>query len=56
MLRWAFLFLIVALIAGMLGFWGVAGTAAAIARTLFFIFLVVFLGTLLLGLFAANRL
>jgi uncharacterized membrane protein YtjA (UPF0391 family) len=40
MLRWALVFLVVALIAGGLGFGGVAGASAGIAQILFFIFLV----------------
>jgi uncharacterized membrane protein YtjA (UPF0391 family) len=55
MLRWAVIFLIVALIAGALGFWAIAGTAAAIAKVLFFIFIAFFLLMLLLGLFVGSR-
>ena len=40
MLRWTVLFLIIAVIAGIFGFTGIAGTATDIARTLFFILLV----------------
>jgi uncharacterized membrane protein YtjA (UPF0391 family) len=50
MLYWAFLFLIVALVAGALGMGGVAGTAAGIARVLFGVFIVLFLVGLVLGL------
>jgi uncharacterized membrane protein YtjA (UPF0391 family) len=49
MLRWALLFLIVALVAAGLGFGGIAGDAAYIARILFFLFLVLFLVSLVLG-------
>lgn len=42
MLTWTLIFLVVALIAGGLGFSGVAASAAGIARILFFIFLVLF--------------
>ena len=35
MLRWAILFLIVGLVAGALGFTGIAGVATGIARILF---------------------
>jgi uncharacterized membrane protein YtjA (UPF0391 family) len=49
MLRWALLFLIVALIAGLFGFTTVAGTAYAAAKILFFVFLVLFVIALLLG-------
>ncbi len=39
MLYWALVFLVVAIIAGALGFGGIAGTSAGIAQILFFIFL-----------------
>ena len=42
MLGWALTFLIVALIAGALGFGGIAGASAGIAQILFFVFLVLF--------------
>jgi uncharacterized membrane protein YtjA (UPF0391 family) len=54
-LKWAFIFLAIGLIAGLLGFTGLAGTSIAIAKTLFFIFLVIFLVLLVLGLMAARR-
>jgi uncharacterized membrane protein YtjA (UPF0391 family) len=50
MLKWAFMFLALGLIAGLLGFTGVAGAAIGIAKFLFYIFLVVFLVMLILGL------
>ena len=50
MLNWAFMFLIIALVAGALGLGGVAGAAAGIARVLFGIFIVLFLIGLVLGL------
>ena len=43
MLNWAVTFLIIALIAGVLGFGGLAGTAAGMAKVLFIVFLVLFL-------------
>lgn len=43
MLGWALTFLVVALIAGLLGFTSIAGTAIGVAKILFFIFLVLFL-------------
>lgn len=39
MLYWALVFLVVAIIAGALGFGGIAGTSAGVAQILFFIFL-----------------
>ena len=55
MLRWAILFLIVGLLAGLLGFGGIAGASFAIAKTLFFIFMVIFLVLLIAGLTVARR-
>jgi uncharacterized membrane protein YtjA (UPF0391 family) len=52
MLGWTLVFLIVALLAGALGFTGIAGAAVGIARVLFFIFLVLFLVPLILRLSA----
>ncbi len=49
MLRYALLFLIVALISAFLGFGGVAGTAMEGARILFFVFIVLFVVSLILG-------
>ncbi len=40
-------FLIIAIVAGALGFWVIAGTAALIAKILFIIFLISFLMSLL---------
>ncbi|MBJ7549648.1 DUF1328 domain-containing protein [Marinomonas ostreistagni] len=40
MLGWTFLFLIVALLAGALGFTGIAGASMGIAKVLFFVFLI----------------
>ncbi|HLV95758.1 MAG TPA: DUF1328 family protein [Candidatus Acidoferrales bacterium] len=50
MLRWAIAFFIVALVAAVFGFGGIAVAAAGIAKILFFIFLVLFLVALLGGL------
>lgn len=49
MLRWALLFLIVALVAALFGFTNVAGTSLFAAQILFFVFLVLFIVSLLLG-------
>jgi uncharacterized membrane protein YtjA (UPF0391 family) len=49
MLRWALIFLVVGLIAGLLGFWGLEGTAMYIAKVLFFIFLILFVVSLIMG-------
>lgn len=55
MLHWALAFLALALIAAFLGFGGVAATSAGIAQTLFYLFLIVFVVTFLLGLFRGRR-
>jgi len=55
-LRWAFLFLAIGLIAGILGFTGIAGASFAIAKTLFFIFIFIFLVLLIGGLMIGRRL
>jgi uncharacterized membrane protein YtjA (UPF0391 family) len=51
MLRWALGFLIVAIVAALFGFGAIATTSVEIARLLFFIFVVGFVITLVLGLF-----
>lgn len=43
MLNWTLTLLVIALIAGVLGFTGIAGTAVGIAKILFFIFLVLWI-------------
>jgi len=55
MLRWALIFLVIGLVAGVLGFTSVAGASIAIAKTLFFIFMIVFLVLLIAGLTVARR-
>lgn len=55
MLRWALTFLVFALIAGLLGFTGIAGQSMYIARILFFLFLVLFLVGLLLNVLGGKR-
>jgi uncharacterized membrane protein YtjA (UPF0391 family) len=50
MLRWAAIFFVIAIAAAVLGFGGIAAGAAEIARVLFFVFLIVFLVSLVMGL------
>jgi uncharacterized membrane protein YtjA (UPF0391 family) len=50
MLRYALIFFIVALVAALFGFTGIAAGAVEIARVLFFIFLVLFIVSLVAGL------
>ena len=49
MLHYALVFLVLGLIAALLGFGGLAGTSIGIAKILFFVFLVLFAVTLLVG-------
>jgi uncharacterized membrane protein YtjA (UPF0391 family) len=49
MLRWALAFAILALIAGVLGFGGLAGDFAYLAKILLFVFLVLFIVSLIFG-------
>ena len=55
MLKWALIFAVVALIAGGLGFGGVAGAAAGAAKILFFLFVLGFVIFLGLGLMAGRK-
>jgi uncharacterized membrane protein YtjA (UPF0391 family) len=50
MLSWVVTFLIVALIAGILGFGGIAGASIEIAKIIFFIAVVLFLVSAVVGL------
>ena len=49
MLSWAIMFLVIALAAAVFGFGGIAAGAAGIAKILFFVFLVLFVVSLLMG-------
>ena len=49
MLRWALLFLVVALISALFGFTDVAGTSMVAAKILFFVFLVLVLVSAIFG-------
>lgn len=55
MLRWAVIFLVIALIAALFGFTGIASAAAGIAKFLFFLFLVVCLVLFIAGMSVAKR-
>ena len=54
-MRWALGFFVLALVAALFGFGGLAATSAGIAKTLFYIFLIVFLVSLVFGLTATRR-
>ena len=55
MLRWAAIFFIIALVAGLFGFTGIAAGAASIAKILFMIFLVLFLVALIAGVTVGKK-
>lgn len=55
MLYWALVFLVIAVVAGLLGFGSVASAATGIAKVLFFVFLIVFVIALVLGLMSGGR-
>ena len=50
MLRYAVIFFVVAIVAALFGFGGIAAGATEIAKILFFIFLVLFIVSLVAGL------
>jgi uncharacterized membrane protein YtjA (UPF0391 family) len=50
MLSWALAFFVIAIIAAVFGFGGIASGAAEIAKLLFFLFVVLFLVSLVVGL------
>jgi uncharacterized membrane protein YtjA (UPF0391 family) len=49
-LKWALIMLVVSLVAALLGFTDLAAASADVARVLFYIFVVIFLVLLVLGL------
>ena len=49
MLSWAITFLIIAIVAAVLRFGGIAGTATGIAKILFVVFLVMFIASFFFG-------
>jgi uncharacterized membrane protein YtjA (UPF0391 family) len=49
MLTWALVFLLVAIVAGLFGFGLIASAASGVAQILFFVFLVLFLISLIVG-------
>lgn len=55
MFKWALIFALIALVAAVLGFGGIAGAAAGIAKILFFIGLALVVLFLILGAAAARK-
>ena len=56
MLKWAFIFLIIGLVLGVLGFGGIGGAFIGIAKILFFIAIAIFVILLVLALLAGEAL
>lgn len=56
MLKWAIVFLLIAIVAGIFGFTDVEAASATIAQVLFGIFLVLFIGALIIGLALGSKL
>ncbi len=56
MLRWALIFALIAIVAGSLGFTGIAAGAAVAAKTIFYIFLGLVVVFILLGVTVAKKL
>jgi uncharacterized membrane protein YtjA (UPF0391 family) len=54
MLKWALIFFIISVIAGVFGFAGIASGAATIAKWLFFIAVAIFILFLVLGIVAGE--
>jgi uncharacterized membrane protein YtjA (UPF0391 family) len=55
LLKWALIFLLISLVAALFGFTGLSVATADIARILFYIFLIIFVVLLILGLVASRR-
>jgi len=55
MLGWAATFFIIAIIAAVFGFGGIASGAASIAQILFFVFVVLFIASLIFGIARGKR-
>jgi uncharacterized membrane protein YtjA (UPF0391 family) len=55
MLRWAVIFLVIALVAALFGFTAIAAAATGIAKFLFFLFLAICLIFFIIAISAARR-
>jgi|TARA_B110000211_G_C13938458_1_gene490502 uncharacterized membrane protein YtjA (UPF0391 family) len=55
MLHWALVFFIVSIVAALFGFGGIASSAVGIAKVLFFIFIVLFAISLVVGLITGKK-
>ena len=52
LLKWALIFFLISIVAGVLGFTSISVASADVARFLFYVFVVIFLVLLILGLTA----
>ena len=55
MLRWTLIFLFIAILAAVFGYGEIAAGAVAIAKIIFFVFLILVIASLVLGLFRGFR-
>ena len=55
LLKWAFMFFVIALIAAAFGFTGIAAGAASIAKILFYLFLGIFVVLLIAGIIVGRK-
>lgn len=55
LLKWAFIFFVVALIAAAFGFTGIAAGAESIAKILFYLFLGIFVVLLIAGIIVGRK-
>ena len=55
MIKWAIIFAIISIVAGLFGFTGIAADSAAVAKILFFIALAIFVVLLVIGLFVGKK-
>jgi len=56
MIKWAIIFAVISVVAGIFGFSGIAADSAAVARILFYLALVIFVVLLVLGLVVGRKL
>jgi uncharacterized membrane protein YtjA (UPF0391 family) len=56
MIKWALIFAVISLIAGIFGFTGIAADSAAVAKVLFFIALTIFAIFLFIAIFIGEKL
>ncbi len=56
LLKWALIFFLISIVAGVLGFTGISADSAAIAKILFYIALAIFVILLIIGVFVGKKL